>query len=324
MAEDRQAAARYDRRMDALPARPGQQRGCPRLVGRRPRSTCNGSAVRSGPGTTTTCPAPARWCRPAGGCSPSSTKVRPLRWRCRPTGNWSPAMPSTASCSGRSRSDPGRAFCGRSAAGRSIWRGGWSPSAIACTSRSATSSRSSPWTPRPARSSHSYPQTEGAVEFVCDGGVLYVVVGTIDPAGILPEPATWGRPARRPREASAGGRCRDRARSLWQKADADTRELLPSTLAVSGGRVYFHNRSELICLQGRRQSPGEDRRPLDINRYAWSAPTLVVYEDVVLSADHANPRSRSSIHGRRSSRMEGDRGNGQQGRRRRSVDCPFG
>ena len=53
-------------RVDALPARPEQQRRGPRLRSSARRGRCSGSAARAIRGTTTTCRPSARW-SPAGG-----------------------------------------------------------------------------------------------------------------------------------------------------------------------------------------------------------------------------------------------------------------
>lgn len=77
-------------------------------------------------------------------------------------------------------------------------------------------------------------------------------------------------------------------RLLWVKSDAETAELMPTTLAVSGGRVFFQNAEQVVCLEAATGRPvWRAPRPVARNRPAWSAPTLVVYQDVVLSADRA-------------------------------------
>ena len=77
-------------------------------------------------------------------------------------------------------------------------------------------------------------------------------------------------------------------RPLWNKSDGDTAELLPTTLAVSGGRVFFQNAEKIACLDAASGKPvWQAPRPVARNRPTWSAPTLVVYEGVVLSADRA-------------------------------------
>lgn len=81
-------------------------------------------------------------------------------------------------------------------------------------------------------------------------------------------------------------------RILWKKADAEVAELMPTTLAAAGHRVFFQNADGLVCLDaasGKRlwHAP----RPVGRVRPSWSAPTLVVYQDVVLSADRAGEKS---------------------------------
>ncbi|NQU19709.1 MAG: PQQ-binding-like beta-propeller repeat protein, partial [Candidatus Nealsonbacteria bacterium] len=73
---------------------------------------------------------------------------------------------------------------------------------------------------------------------------------------------------------------------LWKKDDADTVELMPTTLAAAGPRVYFQSHKELLAMDA---STGKvlwrADRAVNRQRPAWSAPTLVVYGDVVLSGD---------------------------------------
>jgi len=82
---------------------------------------------------------------------------------------------------------------------------------------------------------------------------------------------------------------------LWTKCDADTAELMPTTLAFGKGRVFFQNPEGVLCLDAER---GEEvwraERPVSRIRPTWTAPTLVVYGDVVLSADRAGAPGESS------------------------------
>ena len=61
---------------------------------------------------------------------------------------------------------------------------------------------------------------------------------------------------------------------LWKKADSDTAELMPTTLAVSGDHAFFQNADEIICLDAR---VGGDvwrtERPVSRARPTWTAPT---------------------------------------------------
>jgi outer membrane protein assembly factor BamB len=74
-------------------------------------------------------------------------------------------------------------------------------------------------------------------------------------------------------------------RKLWACADV-AHDVMPSTLAADGDGVFFQTADEVVCLDGetgkvRWQTP----RPVHRQRLAWSTPTLVVYDGVVLSAD---------------------------------------
>ncbi len=87
---------------------------------------------------------------------------------------------------------------------------------------------------------------------------------------------------------------------IWTKNDADTEALMPVTLAVAGGRLFFQNPDEIVCLDaasGREiwRAP----RPVAKSRLSWTAPTLVVYDGVVLSADRAvAPKPKDAPEGR--------------------------
>jgi len=142
-----------------------------------------------------------------------------------------------------------------------------------------------------------YEQTKGALEIIHDQGTLFVVVGQT-PRDQMPTEAP--RSARRPgfvevRSQRPGYRevqplkavvaiRAETGQTLWTKSD----ELMPTALAVSEGRVFFQNANEIICLDAR--SGGDlwrANRPTSRSRPTWSAPTLVVYGDVVLSGDRA-------------------------------------
>ena len=137
----------------------------------------------------------------------------------------------------------------------------------------------------------SYEETKGAEEILYDRGTLFVVAG--DRAKEEKAREAWRRgvtpPVHRKRifalKAQSG-------KLLWRKADSDTEEVMPTTLAVAGGRVFFQNPDYVICLDA---STGREiwrsERPIDKVRFGWSTPTLVVYGNVVLSADRL-PRRR--------------------------------
>ena len=78
----------------------------------------------------------------------------------------------------------------------------------------------------------------------------------------------------------------DSGRLLWKRDDHDTEEVMPTTLAVAAGRLFFQNTRQVVSLDA---SSGEmlwrAHRPVYTTRLSWSAPTLVACGDVVLSAD---------------------------------------
>ena len=140
-----------------------------------------------------------------------------------------------------------------------------------------------------------YEQTEHAQEILLEEGVLYLVVG--DRA---PDPAVQARRAaeservwhwwpiyEQPRpqtrllavEAASG-------RTLWERTGDEFAQVMPTTLAVADGRVFFQNTTHVVCLDAADgQSVWQAARPICRRRPAWTAPTLVVYDGVVLSAD---------------------------------------
>ena len=128
-----------------------------------------------------------------------------------------------------------------------------------------------------------YRGTEGTDEIVYADGVLYLAVG--DPQA--QRQATARRsPTVPPPKKKVMAVDANSGRVLWERSDGDTVGLMPLTLAVGGGRVYFQNTKAIVCLGAKHgQLLWRARRPVSLNRPAWSAPTLVVYGDVVLSAD---------------------------------------
>ncbi len=152
-----------------------------------------------------------------------------------------------------------------------------------------------------------YDQTENTQEIVLSDGVLYLVVGEE-----APEPAAQARRAARtdrqwhwwpiyeePRpntrllavEAETG-------RTLWSKTGADVKQVMPTTLAVAGGKVFFQNPGHVMCLDAEDGAElWRAERPVSRRRPAWTAPTLVVHDGVVLSADRAVPKAEADGEG---------------------------
>jgi outer membrane protein assembly factor BamB len=154
------------------------------------------------------------------------------------------------------------------------------------------------------RTIRTYERTKGTLEAIHDQGNLYVVVGR-EPREQMPTeaPGQERRPGfvevrsqrpgyreQQPPKAIVAIQAETGER-LWIRSDSSTRELMPTTLAASKGRVFFQNADEIVCLDA---GSGEDlwraARPTSRSRPTWSAPTLVVYNDVVLSADRGVER----------------------------------
>jgi outer membrane protein assembly factor BamB len=145
-------------------------------------------------------------------------------------------------------------------------------------------------------------ETDGTTEIVYSQGVLHLVVEKA-PGQPGPEAA-----ARRGASPAAGTRqilVIDAATGdrLWEKSDAQTAQLMPNTLAVSDGRLFFQNTREIVCLDAKTgQSVWQAARPASAKRPGFSSPTLVIHDGVVLSADRASPeeikKDPSKVHER--------------------------
>jgi outer membrane protein assembly factor BamB len=134
-----------------------------------------------------------------------------------------------------------------------------------------------------------YDQTEGTVEVICCDGILYVVVGQLDPEQYAAA-LRRGSASPPPRAKGIHAIRADTGETLWVKQDADTHELFPTTLCAAGGRVLFHSTGHVVCLDA--QSGKElwrAARAGRTSRLGWSTPTLVAHKDVVLCADCASP-----------------------------------
>lgn len=139
------------------------------------------------------------------------------------------------------------------------------------------------------------PGTDNALELVVHAGRVFVVVGNRPPAntGGAATPVDtartwlwWPVYQERPPQKHLVAVQATTGALLWKKDDADTTELLPTTLAASGEKVFFENQNEVLCLDARTgRVAWRASRPVSRSRPSWSAPTLVVHKGVVLSAD---------------------------------------
>jgi arylsulfatase A-like enzyme/outer membrane protein assembly factor BamB len=130
-----------------------------------------------------------------------------------------------------------------------------------------------------------YQGAERAEEIIVSDGVLYLAVGTSEAkrrgGGLLargePEPTDF-------RFITAIDA--DSAKPLWRKDFAREEFLLPLTLAVKSPRLYYQSSFGIVCLDCRSgKELWKTARPTPARRMAFSAPTLVATDEVVLLAD---------------------------------------
>lgn len=133
--------------------------------------------------------------------------------------------------------------------------------------------------------------TESAQEILVGEGAMVVAIG--DPAGDV----AGAMAARRGEPVPAVEKrivayAPDGTTMLWEKRDKDAQQLLPLSLALGEGKVFLQNFTDLICLDaesGKEHWRSERRSSRE--RPAWSAPTVVIRDGVVLSADRAVPKN---------------------------------
>jgi len=142
-----------------------------------------------------------------------------------------------------------------------------------------------------------YRETDNALEFVVRDEVLFVVAGDRPPdntaGAAMPDEPTerwmhWRIWRETPPEKRLVAIQAASGSVLWSKSDRDTSDLMPTTLCTAGGKVFFQNPREIFALESFSGEPlWRAARPVSRHRPSWSAPTLVVYKDVVLCGDRA-------------------------------------
>ena len=130
-----------------------------------------------------------------------------------------------------------------------------------------------------------YAGTESTEEILVADDTLYLVVGTSEQnrrgGGLFArgEPAATDFRFITAIEADTGT-------ALWKKAFDQGESLLPLTLAVKGSRVCYQTSSGIACLDARSgEQLWKTARATPARRMAFSAPTLVATDDVILLAD---------------------------------------
>ncbi|NOX56935.1 MAG: PQQ-binding-like beta-propeller repeat protein [Planctomycetes bacterium] len=133
--------------------------------------------------------------------------------------------------------------------------------------------------------------TEGTEEITFRDGRLYLLLGEergSDSHGI--DSRTAERRGQKPVPTQKTVAALDAAsgRWLWRLRSDETVELLPTTLTVGHGRLFFHNLNHLVCVDtASGKVLWRTERRLSRIRPGWSVPTVVAYQDVVLSADRS-------------------------------------
>lgn len=75
-------------------------------------------------------------------------------------------------------------------------------------------------------------------------------------------------------------------RLLWKKDDADTKEIMPTAMAVSDRRVFIQNEKAIVALDaGTGKEIWRSDRPINLHSPGSSSPTLVAAGGVVICAD---------------------------------------
>jgi len=143
-----------------------------------------------------------------------------------------------------------------------------------------------------------YEGTENTHEIIAHGGNLYLVVS----APLTEDSPTTGKVLRHfpvwrgsypeyvtqymPKHICVVNA--ESGKLVWKKQDSEVRHILPLTLTVNDGQVFFQNENHLIALAAQSGDVlWRADRPVIRHRYAWLTPTLLVKDGVVLSADRS-------------------------------------
>ncbi len=158
-----------------------------------------------------------------------------------------------------------------------------------------------------------YQRTDGTLEVVLCDGVLYIVTGAIEDVTAERARLAGMYPHARNRKLLAVDA--ETGKLLWSKDDADTDELMPLTMAIAGGKTYFQNPEQLVCLEAASGNVvwKSDHVLSTAARAGWCTPTLVVADDVVLVGDRARPKEAPTEGQRRRIEWTSSRGGGGKG-----------
>jgi len=129
-----------------------------------------------------------------------------------------------------------------------------------------------------------YGGTEKTEEIIYQQGVLYLVASTSNIEALDRRQLSLSRETPDTKRIMAVQA--DTGKPLWVKEDEDTRGVHPLTLAAKHKRLLLQNTREVLCLATDSGKPlWRYPRPSNYARPGHATPTLVVHDDVVLSAD---------------------------------------
>ena len=134
-----------------------------------------------------------------------------------------------------------------------------------------------------------YEGTDGAEEILYQDGVLYLVIGNPDHQLAADKAVRRGQTPP-PIDKQLVALRADTGEVLWKRTDDETAALFAQSLAVARGRVFLQNTRRVLCLDaGTGETLWQADRPSATKRPAWSVPTVVVYKDVLITADRGAP-----------------------------------
>lgn len=85
-------------------------------------------------------------------------------------------------------------------------------------------------------------------------------------------------------------------KKLWKNSEPYARTIMPSTLAADEGRVFFQNTDEVVCVDARSgKMQWKSSRPAQMQRLAWSTPTLVARDGILFSADRRAEKTEGEL-----------------------------
>jgi len=144
--------------------------------------------------------------------------------------------------------------------------------------------------PETGQTIKTYEGTERTEEIIYENGILYLVASTSEPEQIdRRQLATMRMEQDKKRIMAAKA---DTGKILWTKEDEDTKGVHPLTLALKDKRLFFQNTKQIVCLESDTGNVlWRYSRPSVYSRPGYATPTLVVYDDVVLSADRVTKQA---------------------------------